>query len=112
MYKKAVFPQTTITRTDSTQGETIEQKLRRIKANKEPMTDGAPMIYTDASEGVREGTDIREDKFDKLVAANDKSSRNAVNRRKTLLEELNKTNEEAKSKQNPATGANNDGTSD
>jgi hypothetical protein len=29
------------------EGETIEEKVERIVTNKEPISDGAPMIYTD-----------------------------------------------------------------
>ena len=34
------------------EGETIETKVARIVQNKEPITDGAPMIYTEKEQGV------------------------------------------------------------
>ena len=36
---------TSISVNDTYIGETIEQKLFRIKNNKEPIEDGAPLIY-------------------------------------------------------------------
>ena len=33
-------------------GESIEVKIRRIVDEKEPITDGAPIIFTDAKDGV------------------------------------------------------------
>ena len=35
---------------NSYEGETIEMKVRRITESKEPITDGAPVIYTDRIE--------------------------------------------------------------
>ena len=32
------------------EGETIETKVARIVQNKEPITDGAPMIYTEKNQ--------------------------------------------------------------
>ena len=37
------------------EGETIETKVARIVQNKEPITDGAPMIYTDIVTGKQIG---------------------------------------------------------
>ena len=34
------------------EAETIEEKINRIVNNKEPITDGAPIIYTERKEGV------------------------------------------------------------
>jgi len=38
------------------EGETIEQKLVRIMNNKEPIKDGAPLIYTERKDGVQAGS--------------------------------------------------------
>ncbi len=46
------------------QAEGLEQKLRRILANKEPISEDLPIIYTDKSEGVMPGYDIRTDRFE------------------------------------------------
>lgn len=45
-------------------GETIEAKLRRVMLNKEPIEDGAPIVYTERKDGVRFETNIRSDRFD------------------------------------------------
>ena len=46
------------------EGETIEEKVERIVTNKEPISDGAPMIYTEKSAGVLPAYNIRTDRFD------------------------------------------------
>lgn len=56
-------------------GETIEQKINRIVNNKEPITDGAPNIYTERRDGVMPEYDIRTDRFEIAVEA-----MNAVNK--------------------------------
>lgn len=45
MYKYNVVKPTKIRVNKSVEGETIEMKMRRIVDNKEPITDGAPLIY-------------------------------------------------------------------
>lgn len=52
-------------------GETIEQKVRRIVNNKEPITDGAPLVYTDRKDGVQPAYDIRTDRWEIAVDAMD-----------------------------------------
>ena len=49
---------------NSNEGETIERKFERILENKEPITDGAAIIYTDRNEGVGAGYNIRTDRFE------------------------------------------------
>ena len=65
------------TNTTKYEGETIEAKIRRIVDNKEPITDGAPIIYTEKKDGVLPQYDIRTDRWDMAVMAMD-----AVNRAK------------------------------
>lgn len=48
----------------SIEGETIEQKCERIESNKEPITDGAPIIYTERNSGVAPQYNIRTDRFE------------------------------------------------
>ena len=40
-------------------GESIETKVNRIVNNGEPITDGAPIIYTERKDGVLPEYDIR-----------------------------------------------------
>lgn len=44
--------------------EPIEDKVARIVENNEPITDGAPLVYTKRSEGVKPEYDIRTDKWE------------------------------------------------
>ena len=60
-------------RTNSSyEGETIEAKIRRITNNKEPIKDGAPLIYTERKNGVMAEYNIRTDRFEIAVEGMDK----------------------------------------
>ena len=63
------------------EGESIETKVNRIVNNKEPIKDGAPLIYTERKEGVRQSTNIRTDRFEVAVEAMDKVSKSYKARR-------------------------------
>lgn len=54
------------------EGETIEEKMDRIVNNNEPISDGAPLIYTERKDGVMPEYDIRADKWDIAIDAMDK----------------------------------------
>ena len=56
------------------ESQTIEEKVRRISNNKEPITDGAPIIYTKRAEGIDAAYDIRSDKWEESIMARDKVS--------------------------------------
>jgi hypothetical protein len=58
----------------SFEGESIESKVRRITVNKEPIKDGAPIMYTDRKDGVIPSTDVRTDRFEIAIDAMDKVS--------------------------------------
>lgn len=62
---------------ESLEGESIEQKVERIVNNKEPITDGAPIIYTERKQGVQPDYDIRTDRWDVANQAMDYVSRSA-----------------------------------
>lgn len=49
---------------ETIEGERIEEKMRRVIDNKEPITDGAPIIYTERSMGVMPEYNIRTDRWD------------------------------------------------
>lgn len=63
------------------EGETIEQKVRRIVEENSPITDGAPLIYTERKDGVMPGYDIRTDRFDIAVDAMDKVTKAKIAKR-------------------------------
>lgn len=54
------------------EGEPIENKVRRILDENEPLTDGAPIIYTEKKDGVRPEFNIRADKWQIAFDAMDK----------------------------------------
>lgn len=57
---------------ETQEGETIENKVARIVQNKEPITDGAPIIFTEKKDGVLPAYNIRTDRFDIALEAMDK----------------------------------------
>lgn len=88
MYKKQKISKTSIRCNEATEGETIEQKIERVVNNKEPITDGAPIMYTERSEGVLAATNIRTDRFDIAIEAMDTVSKNHAAKRKEALDKL------------------------
>ncbi len=56
------------------EGEPIENKVRRIVDEKEPIEDGAPLIYQERKDGVAPQFNIRTDRWDIAIAAMDKVS--------------------------------------
>jgi len=80
-YRKQQRQPTTLTVNDSYQGETIENKIRRITNNKEPITDGAPLIYTERGNGVEAQYNIRTDRFEIAVEAMDTVSKSHTAKR-------------------------------
>lgn len=79
-------------------GETIEQKINRITNNKEPISDGAPIVYTDRKDGVLPEYNIRTDRFEIAVEA----MSHVEKAHKARREDRHKPKEEP----NPGTGAN------
>ena len=64
------------------EGETIETKIKRIVENKEPISDTAPIIYTNRDLGVQPGFNIRTDRFDVALSAMDVANRAKLATRK------------------------------
>lgn len=54
------------------EGESILTKVRRILDENEPLTDGAPLIYTPKEDGVKPEYDIRTDKWQIAINAMDR----------------------------------------
>lgn len=67
MYKRNKPTKTTLFVNKSVEGESIEQKIKRITSNNEPIKDGAPLIYTERKDGVQPEYDIRTDRFEIAV---------------------------------------------
>jgi hypothetical protein len=81
MYKKVNYIKSALKINEATQGETIEQKVERILDNKEPIKDGAPLVYTDRKDGVMPGYNIRTDRWEVAVDAMDKVAKNVAAKR-------------------------------
>lgn len=82
MYRKLTLIKSALKINESYEGETIESKIRRITNNKEPITDGAPLIYTERKDGIQPDYNIRTDRFDIAVEAMDKITKTQIARRK------------------------------
>lgn len=90
MYKRTQISKTQIRTANAVEGETIEAKIRRIVNNKEAISDGAPLVYTDRKEGVQPAYDVRTDRFEIAVEAMDKVTKSHQAKR----EERHKTQEQ------------------
>jgi hypothetical protein len=89
MYRMKTKPnKTTLLINDSYEGETLEKKIRRIVHNNEPITDGAPRIYTERKDGVKPEYDIRTDRFELAVDATDYITKTKITERKGKLEAI------------------------
>jgi len=74
-------PKTTLMVNNSYEGETIEEKVRRITQQGEPITDGAPLIYPDKKEGVLPEHDIRTDRWEIATDLMDLKHKNSAAKR-------------------------------
>lgn len=72
MYKVRQRVKSRLTSVTTVEGETLEEKIERIVANKEPITDGAPEVFTDRKEGVLSAYNIRTDRWEIACEAMDK----------------------------------------
>jgi hypothetical protein len=63
-----------LTSVEKLEGEPIELKIERIVSNKEPISDGAPAIFTERKDGVVAAYNIRTDRFEVAAEAMDKVS--------------------------------------
>ena len=71
MIKPSFFPKPPKTDYEFQDGESIEAKVKRITENNEPITDGAPIIYTNRDDGVLPAYNIRTDRWEVAQAAMD-----------------------------------------
>lgn len=69
MYKYRKRHKSKITGVEKLEGEPIEWKIERIVTNKEPISDGAPSIYTERKEGVVSAYNIRTDRWEVATEA-------------------------------------------
>lgn len=81
MYKQTQPTKTTIKGMTLLEGETIEAKVRRITELNEPITDGAPIIFTEREDGVAPEHNIRTDRFELAVEEMDARVKNHIAKR-------------------------------
>lgn len=81
MYKNVTVKAGQLKRNKSVEGETIEQKIERIVNNKEPIKDGAPLIFTERKEGIKAAYNIRTDRWEVAIDAMDKVAKSYKARR-------------------------------
>lgn len=72
MYKQNKMSIGSLRINNGIQGETLEQKIERVTLNKEPIKDGAPLIYSERKDGVQAGYNIKTDRFEVALDAMDK----------------------------------------
>ena len=88
---------TSIKVNNSYKGETIEQKINRIVNNKEPIKDGAPIVYTERKDGVKPKYDIRTDRWEIAVEGMDHVSKAHLAKREERLKKSPSDKEKNKS---------------
>jgi len=86
MYKIPKYSKSTIKSVPRVEGEPIEHKIERIMSNKEPISDGAPEIYTERNEGVVGGYNIRTDRWEVAADAMDTVQKNIQAKRDARAE--------------------------
>lgn len=87
MKKQIYYGKTVIKRNESTEGEPIEQKVERVTTNQEPITDTAPIIYTERKDGVQAEYNIRTDRFEVALEATDYIARSYKAKRANSIEQ-------------------------
>lgn len=101
---------TSLSVNQSSEGETIENKIERIVNNKEPITDGAPIIYTERKQGVVAGYDIRTDRWEIAIDAMsavdkaNKAKREESQKKREEMKVVKQQEDDAKSKSAGGTG--------
>lgn len=87
MIKKRIKQNTGFIINNSVTGETIEQKMNRVTANKEPIDDSAPIIYQERKEGVNPAFDIRTDRWEVALEAMDAVHKSNIAKRNHATKE-------------------------
>ena len=83
MKRKKYIP-TFIGSVETFEGESIEEKVSKLIENNEPITDGAPIIYTEKKDGVLPQYDIRTDKWDIAQSAMDSANASKIAKSKGM----------------------------
>jgi hypothetical protein len=93
---KAKYRVSQLTSVEIVEGEPIEHKIERVVSNKEPITDGAPSIFTERKDGVVAAYNIRTDRWEVASEAMDKVS-GSIQAKRDAKGKVSKPKEESKS---------------
>lgn len=104
MYQSRPIKKTSLRGVNTYDAESLEQKVRRILNNKEPIKDGAPLIYTERKDGVQPSYNIRTDRWDVAIDAMDKVARSQVAKRQAKVVQMPKEDEGEKGGEQPKAG--------
>lgn len=74
--------------------EPLESKIFRMTQNKEPIGDGADIIYQERADGIEPSFDIRTDKWEHMVDRMDTEARKKLSKREERIEAAKKAKEE------------------
>lgn len=85
MIKHKITQQTVLEHNESTEGLTIEEHVREMVYNNAPVTDNAPLIYTERKDGVLPAYDIRTDRQEYAIEAMDLASRGHLAKREERI---------------------------
>lgn len=87
MYKLPYYHKSLISLKVTREGESIENKVIRLIQNKEPIKDGAPIIFTDRKEGVKPEYNIKTDRFELAIDAMDKAHKSTIAKRDQIAKD-------------------------
>ena len=96
MYDKNTIIATTLDCDNAYRGESIEEKVRKISENNEPIDDSSPLMYTNRKDGVNADYNIRTDRWDIAVEAMDKVAKAKIAQRDERERKQNEANEAMK----------------
>lgn len=94
MKKTIVYRGTNLSLGEISRGERIETKVSRMMTNKEPITDGAPLLYEEELETMREGYDIRTDRWDVALMGKNSIQKAQLAKRDGVVTAQNESTEE------------------
>lgn len=93
MYKIPTFQSSNLKGVTLKEGETIETKVERMLTNKEPIKDGAPLIFTERKDGVLAAYNIRSDRWELAAEAMDKVTASKIATREAKMKEAEEAKE-------------------
>lgn len=89
--KKIYYKGKTIQRDECYEGEDITVKINRLLTTKEPIQDGAPLLFTEKKEGINPAYDIRTDRWELAQSTLDRALANDIAKSKDITIETNNT---------------------